>query len=101
MCHVQEDAGNRRRACPLGRAESHQYDLRMLSRNVYHYLVDGLTDEKAATMRRSLAIVSGIRSVNISVSRGSVEVDARRDVADAVRIACEVAGARFRTRVRS
>lgn len=72
----------------------------MLGRKHYHYIVDGLTDEKAALLKRSLTIVPDIKSAQVSASRGTVDVEARRDVADEVRVACEVAGITFRTRMR-
>ena len=72
----------------------------MFGRKRYHYIVDGLTTETAALLKKSLAIVPQIRSAEVSASRGTVDVDARRDVADEVRVACGVAGVTFRTRMR-
>lgn len=72
----------------------------MLGRKHYHYIVDGLTDEKAALLKKSLTIVPDIRAAEVSASRGTVDVEARRDVADEVRVACDVAGVTFRTRMR-
>lgn len=72
----------------------------MLGRKQFCYIVDGLTEEKAALLRKSLAIVSAITKAQVDVSRSTVEVEARRDVADEVRVACDVAGVRFRTRLR-
>ncbi len=72
----------------------------MFGRKRYHYIVDGLTDDSAALLQKSLTIVPEIRSAQVSASRGTVEVEASRDVADAVRVACDVAGVTFRTRMR-
>ena len=66
----------------------------------YYYLVDGLTDEKALIMKRSLGIVADIKEVQVSVGRNMVEVLAFREVEDRVRLACDVAGVRFRIRAR-
>ena len=66
----------------------------------FHYLVDGLTAERAVILRKSLAIVADILSVEVSVGRGAVETVAVRDVEPSVRVACDVAGVTFRTRVR-
>ncbi|MFP4114467.1 MAG: hypothetical protein ACOC2Y_06460 [Spirochaetota bacterium] len=66
----------------------------------FHYLVDGLTDQRAALIRRSLSVIPEIRSVQISVGRSTIEVEATRDVADQVRLAADVAGAHYRTRAR-
>ncbi len=70
----------------------------MLRRRSFHYLVDGLTEDKAEILRQSLAIVPQILAVDVSVGRSMIEVTARRDVADQVRLACSVAGAYYRTR---
>ena len=72
----------------------------MFGRKRYHYIVDGLTDDSAALLQKSLTMVPEIRSSQVSASRGTVEVEASRDVADAVRVACDVAGVTFRTRMR-
>ncbi len=72
----------------------------MFGKKVYRYIVDGLTDSKAVLLRKSLSIVSSIRSVAVDVGRGTVEADATRDVEQDVRVACDVAGVKFRTRLR-
>jgi hypothetical protein len=66
----------------------------------YHYIVDGLNEEKARTLRQGLSIVPVIRTAQVNVSRSTVEVEASRDVADEVKVACDVAGVHFRTRLR-
>ncbi len=50
-------------------------------------------------LRQSLAIVPEIHSVDVNVGRSAIEVTARHDVADQVRLACSVAGVYYRTRV--
>ena len=72
----------------------------MAGGRLYHYLLDGLTTEKAAIIRRSLAIVPEIRSLDIDVGRSTVEATATRDVEPQIRLACDVAGVVFRTRAR-
>ena len=63
-------------------------------------MVDGLTDASAAVLRTSLATVPEIHGSVVSVGRGTIEVDATRDVADEIRLACDVAGVAYRTRAR-
>jgi hypothetical protein len=72
----------------------------MFGKRRYVYLVDGLTDERAAVMRNSLGIVGEIATVQIAASRSMIEVEASRDVEDQIRVACDVAGVHFRTRIR-
>lgn len=66
----------------------------------FTYIVDGLTDASAAVIKKSLSIVADIRTVAVDAGRGTVEVKAHRDVEDNVRVACDVAGVAFRTRLR-
>jgi len=66
----------------------------------FTYLVDGLTPEKEAQMERGLDVVSGVSDVQVSASRSTVELKAKKDVEDKVRVACDVAGVRFRVRVK-
>jgi len=66
----------------------------------YYYLVDGLTDGTAAIIRKGLAIIPDIRETQVSVAQSMIEVRASRDVEAQVRVACDVAGIKFRTRAR-
>jgi hypothetical protein len=66
----------------------------------FHYLVDGMTEESAVVLRKSLTIIPDVKTVHVSPGRSMIEVEARRDVADQVRLACEVAGVHYRTRAR-
>ena len=72
----------------------------MFGKKTYHYVVDGLTDSSAVVLRKSLATVPEIRNAVVHVGRGTIEVDATRDVADEIRLACDVAGVAYRTRAR-
>ncbi len=84
----------------VARRGRRRYYLAMLRRRSFHYLVDGLTADKAAILRRSLAILPEVYAVEVSVGRGTVEVQARRDLADQVRLACSVAEVHYRTRAK-
>jgi hypothetical protein len=66
----------------------------------YFYIIDGLGTDSAAVLKKSLSIVSDIKSVAIDPGRGTVELKAFRDVEDNVRVACDVAGVTFRTRLK-
>ncbi len=51
-------------------------------------------------LSKSLNVLRDVKSVSVSAARGMVEVQATRDVEEQVRMACEMAGAAFRTRAR-
>ncbi len=70
----------------------------MFKNRSFHYIVDKLTADRAEVIRKGLIAVSGVDGVKVSVNRGMVEVIARKDMEAQVRIACEVAGAVYRTR---
>jgi copper chaperone CopZ len=63
----------------------------------FYYIVDALTEEKAPILRRALEVVPGIETVRVSVGRGMVEIQAKKSMPEQVKLACEVAGARYRT----
>ncbi len=66
----------------------------------YAYIVDGLTAEKGQVIEKGLKAIPDIFAVGVSPSRGLIEVQARKDVEDQIRIACDIAKARFRTKMR-
>ncbi len=84
----------------LERIVRQRYTAAMFGPKSYFYIVDGLTAASGETIRKSLSIVADIKSVSVDPGRGTVEVKAFRDVEDNVRLACEVAGVTFRTRLR-
>jgi 5-methylthioribose kinase len=67
---------------------------------IYYYLVDGLTEEKADIIVKGLSVIPGVGEVTVSLTRSMIEAQALRDVEAQVRLACDVAGAKFRTRVK-
>lgn len=71
----------------------------MLVKKWYYYMIDGLKDGHVASLRSTLSMVPDIHDISISPARGLISVKARRDVADEVAMACQIAGTRFRTRV--
>jgi hypothetical protein len=51
-------------------------------------------------MEKGLRAIPDIYEVVVSPNRGVVEVRARKDVEDQIRIACDIAKARFRTKMK-
>jgi len=77
------------------------YSVTMARTKTYYYLIDNLTEEKTAVMKRALQTVSSIQSITIRPMEGLVELIATRDVEDSVKIACDIAETNFRTRIKS
>jgi copper chaperone CopZ len=71
----------------------------MFKSKIRSYLVDGLTEEKAQAMVSSLRNLNEVEGVDVSVSRATVRVKSKRDLEDQVKIACDIAGVKYRTKV--
>ena len=71
----------------------------MFKTNTYLYLIDSLNTTNAATLKKALETVPGIKSVAVSTIKGLVEIKAKHDVTDSLKIACSVAGVKLRTKV--
>ena len=71
----------------------------MFKSKIRSYVVDGLTEEKAQAIAASLRGVEEVEGVDVSVSRSTVRVKSKRDAEQHVRLACDVAGVNFRTKV--
>jgi copper chaperone CopZ len=71
----------------------------MFKSKIRSYLVDGLTEEKAQAMVASLRNLNEVEGVDVSVSRATVRVKSKRDLEDQVKIACDIAGVKYRTKV--
>ncbi|MFP4563636.1 MAG: hypothetical protein ACLFRY_10050 [Spirochaetia bacterium] len=66
---------------------------------VQYYLLDNLTKQNAAVLQNSLKIVPDITSAVADVPKGLLQVQARKGVEEQVKLACEVAGILFRTKI--
>ncbi|HDQ14133.1 MAG TPA: hypothetical protein ENN41_04880 [Sediminispirochaeta sp.] len=72
----------------------------MARHKTFYYLVDNMNPERVETMKKALRTVPDIESITIKTSQGMVEIIASRDVEDSLKIACDVAGTTFRTKVK-
>ncbi len=68
--------------------------------NTFYYIVDRLSKENAGTLQQSLEIIPEIKEVRISPQQGLIEVTSARDAEAQVRLACDVTGTIFRTKVK-
>ncbi|MDX9801368.1 MAG: hypothetical protein RBT69_08545 [Spirochaetia bacterium] len=73
----------------------------MFGVNSYLYLIDSLNSTNGKVLKTALETVPGVKSVAISPVKGLIEVKAKADVTESVKIACTVAGVKLRTRVNS
>ncbi len=66
---------------------------------MYRYVVDKLTAENAEVISRSLRAIPDVLGVAVNPRRGLVEVKARRNPEQQVRMACGIAEVNYRTRM--
>lgn len=66
---------------------------------MYRYVVDMLTHESAAIISKSLSAIPDVLGVTVHPRRGLVEVKARRNLEEQVRMACGIARVTYRTRM--
>ena len=67
--------------------------------NSYFYLIDSLNHDNAKILKTALETVPGVKSVAVSPLKGLVEIKARNDITDSVKLACSVAKVKLRTKV--
>ncbi|HUV07021.1 MAG TPA: hypothetical protein VMX75_04775 [Spirochaetia bacterium] len=63
----------------------------------FYYLIDNLNTERAVKIKNALRVIPFIKQSNIRVNKGMIEVIATKNVEDQIRMACDIAGATFRT----
>ena len=66
---------------------------------IHYYLLDNLTKQNAAVLQNSLRIVPAISSAVVDIPQGLLQVQSKNDVEEEVKLACDVAGILFRTKV--
>jgi hypothetical protein len=66
----------------------------------YHYLIDGLTQSAGSVISKGLEAVESIEAVNIDISRGMIEVVSSHTPDANVEMACSLAGAVIRTKLK-
>ena len=71
----------------------------MARSKTYYYVIDKLTEESAPKIRSALKAIDSVDDVRTKIASGIVEVDAKRDMESELKMAAEIAGCTFRTRV--
>jgi hypothetical protein len=72
----------------------------MARTTIYYFLIDKLDSPKAEVMKKSLKTVTDIKRVSINPTQRLIEVESSRDIEPQVKLACDIAGAIFRRRVK-
>ncbi len=71
----------------------------MARSKTYYYLVDKLNEESAPKIRSALKTLDAVEDVRTRIASGILEVDSKRDIETELRMAVDIAGCVFRTRV--
>ncbi len=66
----------------------------------YRYIVDRLTPETGEKIKKALRQIDEIKSITISSAEGMVELAAEKDLETELKLACDIAGAVFRVKVK-
>ena len=66
----------------------------------FYYIIDNLTAERGEAIRESLKALSEVDDARYSLQQGFFEVRAKKDVEAQLRLACDMFGAGFRTKMK-
>ena len=64
------------------------------------YIIDKLTAESGEKIKKALRSVDAIKSITIRPEEGTVEILSEKDLETELKIACDIAGAVFRVKVK-
>jgi hypothetical protein len=67
--------------------------------NSYIYLIDSLNKENGEILKKALKVVPDIKNVIVSPLKGLVEIKAKSDPTDSLKLACSVAKVKLRTKI--
>ncbi|MCL2792729.1 MAG: hypothetical protein FWD87_06530 [Spirochaetaceae bacterium] len=67
--------------------------------STYIYLIDSLNNDNAKILKKALETVPGVKNVVVSPLKGLVEIKAKSDITDSLKLACSVAKVKLRTKV--
>ncbi len=72
----------------------------MAKLKTHTYIVDKLTDESGEKIKKALRSVDEIKSITIRPEEGIVEIISVKDLEADLKIACDIAGAVFRVKLK-
>jgi len=71
----------------------------MARAKTYYYLVDKLNEESAPKIRCALKALDAVEDVRTRIASGILEVESKRDIETELKMAVDISGCIFRTRV--
>ncbi len=71
-----------------------------MKRRIYKYLIDGVTTEKLAALRKAIAQVPQITGLDFSIPASTLAVEASANPRDSVELACRVVGVQLRAEIK-
>lgn len=63
----------------------------------YFYIIDMLNEQNGQVLKKSLVVLPDVYDVIPRVNQGYIEVKASKNTASSVKVACDIAGVKFRT----
>ena len=72
----------------------------MARAKIQYFILDNLDKAAGEVMKKSLAAVPGITGITVDLRQGMIAIESKTDVEAQVKLACDVAGTTFRTRVK-
>lgn len=72
----------------------------MAKLKTYTYIIDRLTTESGEKIKKALRSIDEIKSISIRPEEGIVELLSLKDLETELKIACDIAGAVFRVKVK-
>ena len=66
----------------------------------HKFIIDNLSEERAEKIKKALQEISKIKSITINIGEGTVELLSAKDHEEDVKLACEIAGAVLRIKIK-
>ena len=67
----------------------------------FTYIIDGLSTEKGEKIKKALQNIPEIKSITVDVIQGTVELFSTKDTEIEVKLACDIAEATFRVKIKT
>ncbi len=72
----------------------------MAKLKTYRYIIDRLTPSAGEKIKKALRQIDEIKSISVHTQEGIVELVSAREVETELKIACDIAGAVFRVKLK-
>ena len=71
-----------------------------MKKKIFRYLVDGVTKDKLATLRKAVAQVPQVTGFSYNAMASTLIVEAPTNPVESVELACRVAGVSYRAQIK-